>query len=300
MMKQGTFEEHKIESWQDYQKRCEVLVPRPLDTLGAQTSSQPIYPLDHHKCHWVFRGQAKDWDLTSTVERLSHRGFDSKSTETDALNEFKRKTARLLSVRPESNNTLDWHALMQHYGAPTRLIDWTYSAYVAAYFACRDYPEEDGVVYALNLSDLDHARATMIKPGKVDLGREPDYSRYVMAPRNVDCSIATEVQIQDLAFRAEPTFESDRQSCQQGLFVTCAANPPRFQAALSRMSETLNRVLLYKWHIPAVRKPEMMRSLHFANVYAMSLFPDLDGIGKMIVESMPWKGVRQIGRNQSI
>jgi hypothetical protein len=40
-----------------------------------------------------------------------------------------------LADTPDQDDWLEWIALMQHYGAPTRFLDWTYSLYVAVFFA---------------------------------------------------------------------------------------------------------------------------------------------------------------------
>ena len=306
-MAQGMDQGRPIDSWRQYQDLCEALVPEPLDSTQQHFSSMSSYTVDDNQCVWVFRGQAKDWPLRSSIERLSESGLDTGSAEFDALNQFKRKAARHLDVLPKDEDTLAWLALMQHHGAPTRLLDWTFSGYVAAYFACRDCLKEDGVVYALNTTEIDNARARMIHAereknpsvwngleDKVDLGREPSFSRYIAAPfiRDRRNLIAERMHELGLLFRAVPSFESERLASQQGLFLTCSSRPANFLGALGMTRRRADGNPLKKWRIPAKMKQEIMRALYFANVHTMSLFPDLDGIGRMITESLTWRGVR--------
>ena len=53
------------------------------------------------------------------------------------LREFMRCAHLYLTKEniPASNDKLEWLSLMRHYKAPTRLMDFTYSFYIAAYFA---------------------------------------------------------------------------------------------------------------------------------------------------------------------
>ena len=124
---------------------------------------------------WIFRGhESKDWHLSSSLERefseLSTRSSSAKankasstncsgtrfgdSDEMYAIDSFRRYSQSLLKPL---NTEVEWLAAMQHYGAPTRLVDFSRSLYVALYFAFQNRHEKSTrAIYAIRFKDLIH------------------------------------------------------------------------------------------------------------------------------------------------
>ncbi len=105
---------------------------------------------------WIFRGQRDHWDLDTSLDRAfakygiiprTVKDEDTKNAverqcraiEEKMLRSFMRKAHHYLTQVPEPDDIVDWLAIMRHYGAPTRLLDWTYSFYVAVYNAVEDW-----------------------------------------------------------------------------------------------------------------------------------------------------------------
>lgn len=89
---------------------------------------------------WLFRGQRDaTWDLRSSFERTCDRAQIShvkrRDLEDRLFREFRRTYHLYAQHIPDRMAIVEWLSLMQHHGAPTRLLDFTYSLYVAAYFA---------------------------------------------------------------------------------------------------------------------------------------------------------------------
>ncbi len=81
--------------------------------------------------------------LSTVIDRR-----DLYDDENKLIREFKRK-ASIYTKTPEDKFYLEWLSLMRHYGAPVRILDCTYSFYVALYQAIKD-AEGDCAIYAFN------------------------------------------------------------------------------------------------------------------------------------------------------
>ena len=104
---------------------------------------------------WVFRGQREmQWRLEPTLERFMKnlRGeYSATEVEQHILTKFRRRAPTYLNDLPMYNDTIGWLALVQHYGGPTRLLDFTKSIYVAAFFALAEQSTSShAVIWAVN------------------------------------------------------------------------------------------------------------------------------------------------------
>jgi hypothetical protein len=105
---------------------------------------------------WLCRGQTKRYDgLVPSIDRGKLKNLsrlEKLALERQSIDLF-RSTAKFFADRGEKVAlTKDIIALMvlRHYGVPTRLLDWSKSPYVAAYFASRNNDSEDGVIWSFD------------------------------------------------------------------------------------------------------------------------------------------------------
>ena len=93
----------------------------------------------HFLRSFVFRGQENSaWSLSTSIERQKKIGYGIYNYSTDEkwmVDEFSRKYQLYCDHKIKDKNWFEYLALMQHFGAPTRLLDFSYSIYIASYFA---------------------------------------------------------------------------------------------------------------------------------------------------------------------
>jgi hypothetical protein len=115
------------------------IVPPSIDALWA-------YFARPHHWGWIYRGMSSELHSpVSSLERLLHGNridpVNAKRMENRGLAFFRQRARLHLKTTPDDEDWLGWLTLMQHYGGPTRLTDWTYSPFVALFFAYQALPE---------------------------------------------------------------------------------------------------------------------------------------------------------------
>lgn len=104
----------------------------------------------------MYRGVSnKEYQLIPSIARTWKGGLDELIIlEREMLENLRLRAVSLLDSLPVTD--WEWLILGQHFGMPTRLLDWTANPLVALYFACMEDNNEDGAVYlSFGLPQLD-------------------------------------------------------------------------------------------------------------------------------------------------
>lgn len=226
-----------------------------------------------------FRGQGDAaWDLVPGLYRPPKLRRSIRELEDELRQEFEVRAPSLTAERPK--NEWEWYFLMQHSGAPTRLLDWTEGGLIALYFAVRNSTnrDSDAAVWVLDPWELNRTaadRAEVIGPG-ADTGllkRDGDYYAPWLPARYEETGPLTK----ELPVAVYPTHFARRISSQRSCFTIHGSAKDGF----SRLTGTA-RSRLKKIIIPKESHQEIERRLSIAGVDEVTLFPDVDGLGRWL------------------
>jgi FRG domain len=224
--------------------------------------------LARFRSDFVFRGEAsRDAQLTTSLQRL---GGDFADVEPHLLRNFRKYAQR--SDVPE-DSLWHWLALAKHHGLATRLLDWTYSPYVALHFATA-YPKEYGEDGAIWM--VDFVKTNRLLPKQLRHAVEEQGMNALSAEllREEAPSISAFDRLgDDFVVFFEPPALDDRIVNQYALFSLMPSPHARMDEWLERHPGLARRVVL-----PAALKWEVRDKLDQANITERVLFPGLDGL----------------------
>ena len=256
---------------------------------------------------FLYRGMAhKSWPLLPGIFReigTAYEGWEAGthkyltfSTEQRILQHFRQEAAAYVTQNRDESD-IWWVELAQHYGVPTRFLDWSENPLVALYFACENNSqEEEAVVWMLNrlnynryIKELDPAYAFI----EDEAARRQAISNLIGLP---ECQGgACQLSPLRLPFLYSPYLFDGRMSAQSSWFMVWGNNMRPFQQMIDEQNymKLLDEDcppcdgddsddFLYQFVIPVCAKQQIVRELNMLGINGKSLFPGLDGVGKHI------------------
>lgn len=191
--------------------------PLPCKLLSDEISSladylevfDPLYSKPDD-IYW-FRGHAnKDWTLCPSALRPADEGERTRAI--NSIAEFRHRLEYRLPKAPLPKEKFKWLQIAQHYGLPTRLLDWTQSPAVALYFACQE-ENHDGAIYVINPRNLNRVSKPDAEFDIVD----PDEHEAILNPYLALDGKSRARGLKTIAVK--PTWNSERIILQQGMFT---------------------------------------------------------------------------------
>ena len=250
--------------------------------------------------NFIFRGHSnhQKYKLLPGIFREreispGHITTEYSQLEFNILNDFISEACRFVKDIPVEDVPA-WLEIAQHFGVPTRLLDFTENPLVALYFACTGSPEEDAAVWIIN---------------------EPIYNKkffsegsLVLAMRSkqiVSKIVSEEVVYQDYQdYQAQhynnpnyiqwpwiykPHYYEERMNLQSSVFMIWGANRGPLTNFISQNEfmveeDVTNQTcgLICSISIPAGRKRELLNQLNLCGVNEKFIYPGIDGIGRYI------------------
>jgi FRG domain-containing protein len=247
-------------------RACEISSWREFDDAVAAANRQGSRAGRAHSS-LVFRGLARS--SYSNRHSLARLGDDYRELERHLIRNFRKYAHR---ERP-GPTLWDWLSLAQHHGLPTRLLDWTFSPFIAAHFATATSPERQAIVWAVDCAAAherlpDDVRRSLRAEGATVFTTELLAQH---APRLEDLERIGDDDPFVLFF--EPPSLDDRIVNQSAVLSTLSHPEASMDDWIERHAD-----LCHAWLIPPEAKAEIRERLDQANITERVLMPGLDGL----------------------
>jgi len=229
-------------------------------------------PLGRFRSSFAFRGVSQaDYDLKSSLARMGRVG----DLERHMLRNF-RKYAQSKAVPQDS--VWNWLAVAQHHGLPTRLLDWTYSPYVALHFATErvELYDRDAAIWCVDYGVTNQYLPDRLKQVLREEGSDVFTAEMLAAAAPTLAEFDALSPEPFVAFLEPPSLD-DRIVNQFALFSLLSSARAGLDAWLAARPHVLRRLI-----VPAGLKWEVRDKLDQANITERVLYPGLDGLSRWL------------------
>lgn len=248
-----------------------------IDELASGYFSSPM------KSELIFRGLSRyEYGLLPGVYRSYRESGDTRmiyggATENEILHHF-IKNAMSLVDHIDKDDLLTWLTYAQHFGAPTRLLDFSSNPLISLYFCCKKEAGMDGAVCVLHEKNYVHS----LKLDRVKGRTKRDVLGEIIA--NI---VDPEQGCTSYPVTFIPHYIDNRMEAQASRFLVWGRDKRPFEEIAEShgsMMEGNPGAYFCKIRIDGGAKHSLLRELSFLGVNEKKMFPGLDGIGKYISE----------------
>jgi hypothetical protein len=224
--------------------------------------------------NWCFRGHADArWSLKSSLSRhieVSKVVDKAWARQEERIRRiFQRKSHLFLNDAPDDDE-VEWLALMQHHGAPTRLLDFTWSPYVAAFFAL-ERATEAAAIWAVNLPLLwdihDRNLISGVRVADADPHDAATFRKYYLPNSRA------------FVWQGDSFRMPQRVVAQSGTFLISSHLGMTIEEILASYPGAGELLIKFVLNTSKLRA-DAMASLYSMNITQATLFPGLDGLAR--------------------
>ena len=222
-----------------------------------ETFKAYVAEIGEHR-RFLFRGQREPWRLRTSFHRAGRANLPRYVVEDiqDLRKHLSARTTHVFNLGdPDENGA--FHNLVQHHGYPTPLLDWSYSPYVAAFFAYREVSNRE----ADSAPDDSKVRIHIL-----------DRTKWIAdVPETLHLnSVRLFVSIGEFL-----AIENERMIPQQG--ASTVTNVDDIESFVRVAEQTNGASYLKAVDLPKRERRRVMQELSYMGITAGSLFPGLDG-----------------------
>jgi len=229
--------------------------------------------IGRYRSRCAFRGMSDvNYALETALIRL---GGNFDQLERHLLRNFRKYAHRSVVKR---DSIWEWLSVAQHYGLPTRLMDWTYSPFVAMHFATAsiDNMHDDGVIWAIN-----YVKAHQLIPAELRMELQTEganvFTVEMLSKKIVSLEKLARLSDSCVMLFFEPPSMDDRIVNQFALFSVMSDPTVIMNDWLADYPEICRKIV-----IPSHLKWEIRDKLDQANVTERVLFPGLGGLSRWL------------------
>lgn len=205
--------------------------------------------------------------------------------EYNILADFISESCRYIMDVP-TNDLVGWLEIAQHFGAPTRLLDFTENPLVALYFACSNLIDTNASVWIINEAAYNETffGSPVLFPAYTNDMISDIVDREIVKKQSFD------LQAVEFPVIYRPSYREERMSSQSSVFMLWGERRipltdillPEHHMTFDLNPPNRKNGIIYYFEIPKSAKKQILAELDEVGVNEKFIFPGLDGVGKYI------------------